>query len=84
MKEMEVDYELSWINDLKVQNEINRDELREALSLVNSYRTVKDMKSVENLRENLTVIRQFIRNETNLDYVQIRRIAHHIRTYTHI
>ena len=84
MKEMEVDYELSWINDLKVQNEINRDELREALSLVNSYRTVKDMKSVENLRENLTVIRQFIRNGTNLDYVQIRRIAHHIRTYTHI
>ena len=76
---MEVDDELVWTRDLKVQNENNLGELREALASINSFKTLDDIRSIVNLRENLAATRFFIQEETNLHYAEIRRIAQHIR-----
>lgn len=72
---------LSWIGKLVVSNENNRNELKEALTLINSYRTLADIGRIGDLNNMLHVIYLFVRDERELLDVEIRRIAKHIRTY---
>lgn len=72
---------LSWIGKLVVSNENNRNELKEALTLINSYRTLADIGRIGDLNNMLHVICLFVRDERELLDVEIRRIAKHIRTY---
>lgn len=82
MNDMEVDeVELGWIKKLVVGNENSRGELKEALTLINSYTTLADIDQIADLRNNLHAISLFVRDERELLDREIRRIAQHIRTY---
>lgn len=76
--------DLSWINSMVIVNQNNAEELKEALSLINSFQNQNEIDDMKSLKDSLEFVEFFIRNEPHLFNSEIRRITRYIRKFVFV